>query len=593
MGDTTFKCLFAIVLSTVMIAVSACQVVLDTGYVEATKADKAGNYAKAARLFTFVANSESYDGRQAAQFRLAQMYMEGQGVERDPAKSMTLYDDVARGPDKSWSRFALHALGEYAEDGIPGFLQPDRRKAADYYNRCIATGYELCQEALRRLARHPEVYVHLHRKQFRHDHIGEAPAGMSYAFELFKKAKKEEAFPIFLWHARNGSARAQGAVAAYFRDGLAGNKDLALSRAWVWLAARNGNRNAQFKLGLLYYNGSDGIPGSDIEAEKWLEAAAKQGVVEAINSLAILKLHPFENKIKPDPDSALVYFRNAAEAGSVNAMTNLGDMYFDGIGVAVDHEIAKKYYFAAAREGNVIARRRLFESFNIVFDKKKVQKVDVAELPKPPRKATAPVPVSPVPISPSKDAKKPSPVELYTRLSPSVLRILAASVLKKERGLAQGSAVAVTLKLALTTCHVIDGMDLFGTKLGDDVAFLKFVGGDKKRDICVIRANTQLQPVVSTRSYDDLKVGEKVYAIGSPKGLQNTLSEGIISGLRKKDDIRYVQTSAPITSGSSGGGLFDEQGKLIGITTFVVKGGGNLNFAVAVDEALSVLAGVK
>ncbi|MFP5464469.1 MAG: trypsin-like peptidase domain-containing protein, partial [Gammaproteobacteria bacterium] len=73
---------------------------------------------------------------------------------------------------------------------------------------------------------------------------------------------------------------------------------------------------------------------------------------------------------------------------------------------------------------------------------------------------------------------------------------------------------------------------------------------------------------------------ERVYSIGSPGGLENTLGEGIISGLRGK---RLIQTSAPISHGSSGGGLFDAAGYLIGITTFNMVDAQNLNFAVSAE----------
>jgi tetratricopeptide (TPR) repeat protein len=77
-----------------------------------------------------------------------------------------------------------------------------------------------------------------------------------------------------------------------------------------------------------------------------------------------------------------------------------------------------------------------------------------------------------------------------------------------------------------------------------------------------------------------LEVGEKVYAIGAPQGLELTLSEGLISGLREYGSARLIQTTAAISPGSSGGGLFDTQARLVGITTFVVKNGQNLNFAL-------------
>ena len=80
-----------------------------------------------------------------------------------------------------------------------------------------------------------------------------------------------------------------------------------------------------------------------------------------------------------------------------------------------------------------------------------------------------------------------------------------------------------------------------------------------------------------------LKVGAKVYAIGAPKGLELTLSDGIVSSLREVEGGHYIQTTAAISPGSSGGGLFDESGALVGLITFYFSEGQNLNFAVPVE----------
>ncbi len=87
-----------------------------------------------------------------------------------------------------------------------------------------------------------------------------------------------------------------------------------------------------------------------------------------------------------------------------------------------------------------------------------------------------------------------------------------------------------------------------------------------------------------------VKVGQKVFALGAPKGLDLTLSEGIVSSLRKYEDSNFVQTTASISPGSSGGGLFNDSGALIGITTFQHSEGQNLNFAVPVDWVSKLLA---
>jgi S1-C subfamily serine protease len=174
-------------------------------------------------------------------------------------------------------------------------------------------------------------------------------------------------------------------------------------------------------------------------------------------------------------------------------------------------------------------------------------------------------------------------------LSPSVFKLVVLSVNKGKEDFASGSAVALTKNLAVTNCHVSAGMDAVAGKIGGELAMFRAVSGNKQKDVCTIRTDQTLQPVTEFRRFSNLQVGEKVYAIGSPQALENTISEGIISGLRTAKGVRYVQTTAAITYGSSGGGLFDEEGRLVGITTKGFKGGGNLNFAVAADEVLEVL----
>ena len=78
----------------------------------------------------------------------------------------------------------------------------------------------------------------------------------------------------------------------------------------------------------------------------------------------------------------------------------------------------------------------------------------------------------------------------------------------------------------------------------------------------------------------ELATGERVYAVGAPEGLELTFSEGVISALRDSEGARMIQTSAAISPGSSGGGLFDAAGNLVGITTFYLKEGQSLNFAL-------------
>lgn len=78
-----------------------------------------------------------------------------------------------------------------------------------------------------------------------------------------------------------------------------------------------------------------------------------------------------------------------------------------------------------------------------------------------------------------------------------------------------------------------------------------------------------------------MSVGEKVYVISSPKGLENTISEGILSGIREIDPKRkIIQITAPVSEGSSGGPVFNKNGEVIGIATFLLKEAQNINFAM-------------
>ena len=80
-----------------------------------------------------------------------------------------------------------------------------------------------------------------------------------------------------------------------------------------------------------------------------------------------------------------------------------------------------------------------------------------------------------------------------------------------------------------------------------------------------------------------VRPGQTVFAIGSPQGLDLSISEGIVSSVRESRLGPLIQTTAAISPGSSGGGLFNVSGQLIGITTFQSKTGQNLNFAVPAD----------
>jgi S1-C subfamily serine protease len=176
------------------------------------------------------------------------------------------------------------------------------------------------------------------------------------------------------------------------------------------------------------------------------------------------------------------------------------------------------------------------------------------------------------------------PTALFRKLSSSVFQLEVT----RERGAAQVSAVAINSAELLTNCHVVQGALKLTLKQARKTWPAHVVRADPVTDRCIIRATgAPLQPVIGVRSYESLEVGEAAYTLGSPVGLELTLSNGIVSGRRDEKGRPYVQTTAPISPGSSGGGLFDARGNLIGITTLALVGRERLNqalnFAIPAD----------
>ncbi|OBR66386.1 hypothetical protein A7K91_24530 [Paenibacillus oryzae] len=153
---------------------------------------------------------------------------------------------------------------------------------------------------------------------------------------------------------------------------------------------------------------------------------------------------------------------------------------------------------------------------------------------------------------------------------------------------AQGSGVVISDHLILTNYHVIeDATSATAYSIySDEIKIKGIVAWDEQTDLAIITTEDPIDLNYVSLNYSTPSKGSKIYAIGSPQGLQNTISEGIVSNTRYEEGVRYLQINTPIDHGSSGGALFDAYGNLVGITT---SGIGNtqaqLNFAVSVLHA--------
>ncbi len=145
--------------------------------------------------------------------------------------------------------------------------------------------------------------------------------------------------------------------------------------------------------------------------------------------------------------------------------------------------------------------------------------------------------------------------------------------------------------IAVTNFHVIRGIYSAAITMTDGSKHKveKVIGYDEEKDIAILKIEGSGFDALRLGDSDKIVSGEKVYAIGSPKGLENTISEGIISSTsREINGQKMIQITTPISDGSSGGALFNSKCQVIGITTGGISDGQNLNLAVPINTMKSV-----
>ena len=163
----------------------------------------------------------------------------------------------------------------------------------------------------------------------------------------------------------------------------------------------------------------------------------------------------------------------------------------------------------------------------------------------------------------------------------------------------QGGGVIInTPNHVATNCHVVDkspnNIRVYKGEnrraVRDKSYAAEIVASDLERDVCILSVSGLWGIPASIRTAGELEIGEAVYAVGTPKGFDFSISDGIVSQLRKEagENAPLIQTNAAISPGSSGGGLFDSQGRLVGLTTWKIREGENLNFAIPVDWVLEL-----
>lgn len=159
-----------------------------------------------------------------------------------------------------------------------------------------------------------------------------------------------------------------------------------------------------------------------------------------------------------------------------------------------------------------------------------------------------------------------------------------------------GSGFFVGDGLIATNFHVIAGMtDGFVRVIGQErrLAIAGVVAADRAHDLAVLKLGEGGPVSLPLGRSEGLSVADKVYAIGNPHGLEGTFSEGLVSSIRHLESETMLQITAPISQGSSGGPVFDDHGRVVGVAVGMIKDGQNLNFAIPVDYLTALLGRIQ
>ncbi len=165
----------------------------------------------------------------------------------------------------------------------------------------------------------------------------------------------------------------------------------------------------------------------------------------------------------------------------------------------------------------------------------------------------------------------------------------------REQPRGVGSGFVLTADgLIMTNAHVVEGADDVIVTLTDKREFkARIIGSDKRSDVALVKIDATGLPAVRTGDVNRLKVGEWVMAIGSPFGLENSVTAGIVSAKQRDtgEFLPFIQTDVAINPGNSGGPLINMRGEVVGINSQIMSRSGGfmgISFAIPIDEAIRV-----
>src|ERR1700740_1652008 len=182
-----------------------------------------------------------------------------------------------------------------------------------------------------------------------------------------------------------------------------------------------------------------------------------------------------------------------------------------------------------------------------------------------------------------------APSQIFSRARPSVVVIVADDQNSQREAL--GSGFLVSRDRIATNHHVVEDMKEAYVVFSDGV--VKRVSGvvadSVQQDLIILKVETGNRPSLPFGDELSLQQGDPVYALGAPKGLELSFTNGIVSSFRKSDAQFLIQTTAPIAPGSSGGPLFDGAGRVVGVTSSLLADAPGIYFSVGIGDVKRLL----
>lgn len=400
------------------------------------------------------------------------------------------------------------------------------------------------------------------------DAAAQAALGIIYATGRGVPINYTEAAKWLRLAANQGFALGEHGLALCYQEGRGVARNYTEAAKWERLAADKGLAIAQFQLGLMYAKGQ-GVAKSYGEAAKWYHLAAIQGDANAQYNLALL--YYLGQGVTKNYTEAARWLRLTADQGAANAQYNLGLLYAKGEGVPQNFMRAYMWLSLSAAQGYQLAVKAR-ETVAALMTSAQVVEAQKLAADWRPKDASASVPE----VSP----RYPTPG-------------------KRETTATTGTAFFVSSTgEAVTNAHVVEGCRQISMN-GNPARLL---ARDVKNDLALLATN--LHPPQWTKWRISVQQGEDIVAYGFP--LTGLLSSGgnvvtgnvtALAGLG--DDSRFLQISAPVQPGNSGGPLFDRQGNVVGVVVSklnainVASATGdipqNVNFAIKASVAIAFL----